>query len=112
MRVPEPEWPTAIFAANDHMAMGAIKRLNERGVPVPGRMAVVGFDDIAPAAYFQPSLTTVRQPVEESGRQAAELLIGRIQGAVQECRETILETELVVRESCGGKGVTQVAGPA
>lgn len=101
LRGPASQWPTAIFAANDHMAMGAIKRLAERGIAVPRDIAVVGFDDIAPAAYFQPSLTTVRQPIDESGRKAAELLIARIQGAVQEPREIVLKTELVVRESCG-----------
>ena len=95
------ERPTAIFAANDHMAMGAIKQLSGKGISVPQEMAVVGFDDLAPAAYFRPALTTVRQPIEESGRQAAELLIGRIRGTVRESREIILKTELVVRESCG-----------
>lgn len=101
LNLPAEERPTAIFAANDHMAMGAIKHLSERGVHVPQDVAVVGFDDIAPAAYFRPALTTVRQPVEESARQAAELLIGRLQGSVRETREILLKTELVVRESCG-----------
>lgn len=109
LHLPERQRPTAIFAANDHMAMGAIKYLAEHGIAVPQQMAVVGFDDLAPAAYFSPSLTTVRQPVEESGRQAAELLIGRIQGAVRESREIILKTELVVRESCGLGGGGQDA---
>lgn len=104
MSVPVRQRPTAIFAANDHMAMGAIKRLTERGVGVPGDVAVVGFDDIAPSAYYRPSLTTVRQPIEESARQAAELLIGRIRDAVHEPRDIILGTELVVRESCGRNG--------
>src|SRR5690606_14285755 len=96
---------TAIFAANDHMAMGAIKRLTEIGVSVPGDVAVIGFDDIAPAAYYRPALTTVRQPIEESARRAAELLIGRIQGTVSELPEVELGTELVVRESCGQPGL-------
>ena len=60
MSLPASRRPTAIFAANDHMAMGAIKLLTEIGVSVPGDVAVIGFDDIAPAAYYRPALTTVR----------------------------------------------------
>lgn len=105
MSLPASRRPTAIFAANDHMAMGAIKRLTEIGVSVPGDVAVIGFDDIAPAAYYRPALTTVRQPIEESARRAAELLIGRIQGTVSELPEVELGTELVVRESCGQPGL-------
>lgn len=102
--------PTAIFAANDQMAMGAIKALGERGIRIPQDMAVIGFDDIEPASYFRPALTTVRQPIEEAARTAASMLVERINQSdsdretsslPEQGRVAVLDTELIVRESCG-----------
>lgn len=93
--------PTAIFAFNDRMAMGAIRCLRDAGLAVPHTMAVVGFDDIPAAALADPPLTTVRQPALEMGAMAARLLFDLIQRKVEEAGEVILPAQLIVRESCG-----------
>ena len=72
---------TAVFAANDQMALGLLTGLHEAGVSVPGDISVVGFDDIPDAAYYWPRLTTVRQDFEELARRAVEALIGRVDAA-------------------------------
>jgi LacI family transcriptional regulator, repressor for deo operon, udp, cdd, tsx, nupC, and nupG len=95
--------PSAIFAANDEMAMGAIKAARARGLAVPQQLSVVGFDDIAMASAWDPALTTVAQPCEEMGSRAMILLSG-ILGGDQRCDVQIcLDTTLVVRESTAPK---------
>lgn len=93
---------TALFAANDLTAIGAMTALRERGLRVPEDVSVVGFDDIHLASYISPKLATVRQPAYEMGRRAARLLIDacRAGGRLAE-GTTIFECELVVRESTG-----------
>jgi DNA-binding LacI/PurR family transcriptional regulator len=71
---------TAVFSANDQMALGLLRAFAERGRPVPDQVSVVGFDDIPEAAYFRPPLTTVRQDFGELGRRALHLLIDGIAG--------------------------------
>jgi DNA-binding LacI/PurR family transcriptional regulator len=71
---------TAIFAANDQMALGALRALAEAGRRVPGDVAVIGFDDIADAAQFPPPLTTVRQDFDALGEQAVSRLVSWIEG--------------------------------
>lgn len=90
----------AVVAANDYMAFGAIDELGRRRVKVPEQVAVVGFDDIQPARFHLPSLTTVRQPLERLGREGAERLLDLLEGRPAEGSRT-LETELVLRRSCG-----------
>ncbi|PHD71713.1 LacI family transcriptional regulator [Bacillus sp. AFS043905] len=92
--------PTAIFAANDEMAIGAIKAIKSKGLSVPGDISVVGFDDIKFASIFEPSLTTVAQPSFDIGRIAMELLIKIISKVNLEKSQYILDDKLVVRESC------------
>lgn len=94
-----PDRPSALFAFNDRMAMGAIKRLRDAGLRVPEDVAVVGFDDIPAAALFDPPLTTVRQPAQEMGATAARLLFDLIEGRPVDVEEVVLPTELVVRRS-------------
>ena len=65
---------TAIFAAADEVAIGVLQVLREAGVSVPGDISVIGFDDVAPLHLFDPPLTAVRQPIEEMGRRAVEIL--------------------------------------
>jgi PAS domain S-box-containing protein len=90
----------AIVAANDDMALGALEALQTRGMRVPDDVAIVGFDDVIDAKAVTPSLTTVRQPLSEQGKQAAEKLLALLVGeAVPE--EMVLPTELVIRRSCG-----------
>jgi len=88
----------AIFAASDLMAAGALRALRAAGRRVPGDVAVVGFEDSAVARYAQPPLTSVRQPIEELGRQATRLLLARMGGEAGGMH-LILDTELVVRAS-------------
>ncbi len=93
---------TALFAFNDISAMGAIRALRESGRHVPEDVSVVGFDDIQSAAFQNPSLTTVRQPLREMGRVAAEILLKRINRPGFELRDKhTLEPELVIRETTG-----------
>jgi DNA-binding LacI/PurR family transcriptional regulator len=88
----------AIFAASDLMAAGALRALRAAGRRVPEDVAVVGFEDSAVARYAQPPLTTVRQPIEEMGRQATRLLLATMAGQAGGMH-LILDTELVVRAS-------------
>lgn len=89
---------TALFVANDAMAMGLLRALREAGRHVPTDISVIGFDDIPEAPYFCPPLTTVRQNFTEVGRSAFQLLIDQINGITPE-RRRIIEPELVLRES-------------
>jgi len=91
---------TAVFVANDQMALGLLRRLHEAGREVPRDISVVGFDDIPEAAYFTPALTTVRQDFSELGRRCLQILLQRIEGDVQPTR-VVVPPELVVRDSTG-----------
>lgn len=97
-----PHRPTAVFAASDMMAVGAIKVLREAGLRVPEDVAVVGFDDIPLASMVEPPLTTVRQPIEQLGSMAVELLVSLMENPGEETvHRVVLPTELVIRASCG-----------
>jgi DNA-binding LacI/PurR family transcriptional regulator len=89
---------TAIFAANDEMALGIVHGLIERGIDVPSEMSVVGFDDLPVARHFLPPLTTVRQDFASVGSKAVEVLRAAIEGR-ELPSETTVATTLVVRES-------------
>lgn len=91
---------TAVFVANDQMALGFLRRLHEAGREIPRDLSVVGFDDIPEAAYFTPPLTTVRQDFAELGRRCLHALLGRIEGKEGPMR-VVVEPELVVRDSTG-----------
>ena len=88
---------SAVFAANDQMALGLLRALAEAGRPVPREVAVVGFDDIADAADYLPPLTTVRQDFDELGERAVEALMGAIDGRAP--RTDLVPTRLIVRGS-------------
>jgi len=92
---------TALFAFNDISAIGAIHAFREAGLRVPEDVSVVGFDDIVSAAYQNPGLTTVRQPLREMGRIAAETVLRRIKrpGSDLHNAETTVEPELMIRET-------------
>jgi LacI family transcriptional regulator len=83
--------------------MGAIRALREAKLRVPDDVSVVGFDDIQSAAYQNPALTTVRQPLREMGRIAAETLLRRIRrsGPDSQGGETMVEPKLIIRETTG-----------
>lgn len=95
---------TAVIAFNDLMALGVLSRLADRGFEVPGKMSVVGFDNIPMAAMATPRLTTVALPLELSGRVAVELLVEQIarpgSGAHEQMRDVqLLDAQLIVRAS-------------
>ena len=93
--------PTALFAANNFIALGALRALREASLRVPEDVALVCFDD-APESASEPFLTIAAQPAYEMGRRATELLLARLSGeAPQECQEIVLPVEIVVRQSCG-----------
>ena len=94
-----PEPPTAIFAFNDRMAMGAIHALQAAGRRVPEEVAVAGFDDIPAAADFSPPLTTVSQSSDKKGQLATEMLFKLMNGEPVDCAEVILPARLIVRQS-------------
>ena len=91
---------TAVFVANDQMALGLLRRLHETGMEVPRDLSVVGFDDIPEAAYFTPPLTTIRQDFTELGRRCLHVLLSRIDGGTGSTR-VVVAPELVVRASTG-----------
>jgi len=95
--------PTAIFAANDSMAIGALSALRESGVAVPEDVAVAGFDDIPLARYMDPPLSSVHVPIRELGARAVELLLhGITQKNDHTRRRERVSTELVIRRSTAG----------
>ena len=97
-----PKPPTALFAADDNMAIGAMKAAAERGVAVPSDLSIVGFDDIKIADYLHPALTTVHQPYEEIACQAVALLVEMIRDRAipQPAPHIKIPLQLVIRDSC------------
>jgi len=95
------EDPTAVFCANDLLAVGLIRELTLRGLTVPGDLAVMGYDDIELAYTLNPPLSTIRQPMKELGSLAAQQLIAEIEGGGRP-RQYELDAQLVIRESTGG----------
>ena len=87
----------AVVAANDNMAAGALRVLRDAGRSVPGDVAVIGFDDLPVAMHTDPRLTTVHQPVQALGREAARMLVELLDGG--QPAPFILPTTMVVRES-------------
>jgi LacI family transcriptional regulator len=97
LELPDP--PTAIFAFNDNLAIGAMRAARARGLRVPEDLSIVGFDDTEEAAIVTPALTTVRQPLAEMGRMAVSLLVRLLDRQRVEALRVELATRLVVRES-------------
>jgi DNA-binding LacI/PurR family transcriptional regulator len=91
---------TAIFVANDQMALGVLRALNEHGRHIPREVSVVGFDDIPEAAYFTPPLTTVKQDFDDMGRRSLQLLLQMLDGELVETG-TSVAPKLQVRASTG-----------
>ena len=104
---------TAIFAFNDVSAIGAVRALREAGLRVPQDVSVIGFDDIQSAAFQNPGLTTVRQPLRTMGMLAAETVVRRISSPTDHppAKQLLVDAELVVRDStCPPQGKTTQAG--
>jgi len=96
------EPPTAIFAGSDQQALGVYEAARQRGLRIPQDLSVVGFDDLPAARWVSPPLTTVRQPLTDMGRLAAEMLSNLIEGVPLRSQRVELSTELIVRESTAG----------
>ena len=94
-----PEPPTAIFAFNDNVAIGALNAARRRGLTVPDDLSIVGFDDTFQSKIVWPQLTTVRQPLQELGRTGVSLLMRLLEGQRVEALRMELSTTLVVRAS-------------
>ena len=97
-----PSPPSAVFVASDVVALGTMAAVRERGIRIPQDIALVGFDDIFLAAYVSPPLTTVRLPAYGLGWAAGDMLIRLISEDEPLERQMLLESELVIRQSCGG----------
>lgn len=96
-----PEPPTAIFAANDDMAFGAIDAIHSKGMHVPEHLSVIGFDDIPTSSYVFPPLTTMRQPLAEMSACAVAELVSLIGGGEIQAKKIAFPMELVLRGSTG-----------
>lgn len=93
---------SAIFCFNDISAIGVVRAIYDAGLSVPADISVIGFDDIMGAAYHKPSLTTVRQPLREMGREGAQVLLDMIDNPEKTFpEEIVMQPELIVRESTG-----------
>ena len=92
---------TAVFVANDQMALGLLRAMHEAGRDIPGEISVVGFDDIPEAEYFQPPLSTVRQDFIEMGRRSLRLLLSAIETGHPAPSGSLVPPELIVRGSTG-----------
>ncbi|MFD3545152.1 LacI family DNA-binding transcriptional regulator [Streptomyces sp. NPDC058655] len=116
LRIAGDRTVSAVFCANDQLALGLLRALHEAGRAIPGDISVVGFDDISEAAYFAPPLTTVRQDFGELGRRALELLVDELTGDERATggrggehggapeapsRHVLVPTEIVLRRSTG-----------
>jgi LacI family transcriptional regulator len=97
LRLPDP--PTAVFAGSDQQAFGVYEAARQRGLRVPEDLSVVGFDELPVARWASPPLSTVRQPLAEMGRTAAQMLGELVEGTALRATRVELSTELIVRES-------------
>lgn len=97
--------PTAIFAANDRMALGAMAATADQGLRVPADVAIVGFDDVPMSSFLRPALTTVSIASSELGAQAMEIVLGQLNDE-QTRKRVRVRTQLVIRDSCGSKPMT------
>lgn len=101
LELPKDQWPRAVITVNDPVAIGAIERIEEAGLSVPGDIAIAGFSDDIRAGLLKCPLTTVKQPSEEIGSEAAETLFKIIQNNNGPPKSIELQTKLVIRNSCG-----------
>ncbi len=92
--------PTAIFCANDQIALGVLNASHEQHIRVPEELSVLGFDDVKFASFFSPPLTTIRQKIDEVGARAGQLILDIIEERVSEPQKILLAPQLIVRSSC------------
>lgn len=95
--------PEAIFTSNSLLASGCLQAIRQRKLTIPEDIALVSFDDTSWAKLIDPAITVIEQPIYEIGRTAAEILIKRIDDPTRSIREIVLQTRLIIRQSCGCK---------
>lgn len=93
------EYPSAVFATSDLMAIGALQTIRSHDLQVPDDIALVGFDDIEPARWVSPTLTTVRQPLRQMGEIGAKKMLKILNSEEPEITKIVLSGELIKRES-------------
>lgn len=96
--------PTAVLCASDTLAVGAYEAIEQNGLKIPNDIAIVGFDDSDLCELVRPKLTSVHQDIEAIGEKSIEMLIETIENPSYSPKDTVLPTELIVRDSCGAKG--------
>jgi LacI family transcriptional regulator len=94
-----PDPPTAIFASSDAAAFGVLGAARDAGIPVPGGLSILGFDDVVEASYPSAALSTIRQPLREMGHVAVQRLMSLIADPRQPAERIVMETELIVRQT-------------
>ncbi|MGI6113696.1 MAG: LacI family DNA-binding transcriptional regulator [Mahellales bacterium] len=100
----QEEFPTAIFAANNTLAYGAIQAIMEKGLRIPQDIAIVCFDALDPTGLIRPQITSIIQPAEEIGKIAAEIIIRKInKSRIKIFEKVVLQPKLIIKESCGAK---------
>lgn len=92
--------PTAVFVANDSIAIGCYKAVSEKGFSIPREMSIVGFNDISSAQYLSPPLTTIKLHMEFMGETAVDLILERLVNERVISKKVVVPTELVIRDSC------------
>jgi LacI family transcriptional regulator len=92
--------PTAVFAGNDLSAFGVMEAVRERGLLIPDDISIIGFDDIPQASITYPKLSTVRQPLEQMGSVAVQMLLEHLENPARGMGQVTLATQLVIRDSC------------
>lgn len=103
-----PDRPGAVFATSDTVAIGAMRSIRRHGLSIPQDVAIVGFDDIPLAEYFDPPLTTIRLPAYELGQASAALLMAALANEGREPKRKLLQSKLIVRRSCGAHAYSRV----
>jgi LacI family transcriptional regulator len=106
------EPPTAIFASNDISALGVMEAVRDRGLHIPDDISILGFDDIPQIEHVHPPLTTIRQPLADMGRVAAQLLMTYITNPETDAKRIELPTELIIRQSCQSISFQNVSSSA
>jgi len=108
-----PEWPSAIFSANDQMAFGVLAKANSLNISIPKDMSLIGFDDIPMYGLYTTRLTTVRQDIDELCRCAFEIMMSKLDQKPQqrEQQRVVIPTKLTIGETCGKYGGALRTGP-
>jgi DNA-binding LacI/PurR family transcriptional regulator len=100
-RLPRNEWPTAVVAVSDLVAIGVMNEAPKYGLEVGKTLSLIGYDDAPMTQYLRPALTTIQQPIIEIGQALIELLEADLRGEEAETRHMVIRPQFMVRESCG-----------